>query len=206
MKGQIEVTLSKSRSSKDYRNTLRTLASPVDRLIRLSNALLFLSRSDQKQLSWEPEKINLGELLILVVEQMQPLAAENRLTLDADISPEIPFTGDKDHLIRLFLNLFDNAVKYTPAGGKVKVKTNVNEAEIQVAVHNDGPGIPKEHLRYIFDRFHRVDSDRSSETGGTGLGLAISREIAHMHGGSIEVQSQSGQGTTFIVILPGQKA
>jgi len=205
MKGQIEVTLSKSRSSNDYENTLRTLASPVDRLIRLSNALLFLSRSDQKQLSWEPENINLGELLILVVEQMQPLAEENRLTLYTDISPEIPFTGDKDHLIRLFLNLLDNAVKYTPAGGEVKVQTNVTKAEIQVAVHNDGPGIPKEHIRYIFDRFHRVDSDRSSETGGTGLGLAISREIAHMHGGRIEVQSQPGR-TVFTVHLLVQQS
>ena len=200
LKGQIEVTLSKSRSGQDYRNTLQNLASQVERLIRLSNALLFLSRSDQKQLSWEPEKINLGELLILVVEQMQPLAAENRLTLNSEIFPEIPFTGDKDHLIRLFLNLLDNAVKYTPAGGEVKLQTNVNKAEIQVAVHNDGPGIPKEHLRYIFDRFHRVDSDRSSETGGTGLGLAISREIARLHGGYIEVQSQPGR-TVFTVHL-----
>jgi signal transduction histidine kinase len=173
-------------------------------LIRLSNALLFLSRSDQNQLSWEPDHINLGELLTVVIEQMQPLAEEYRLTLNSEISPEIPFTGDKDHLIRLFLNLLDNAVKYTPAGGEVKLQTNVNKAEILVLVHNDGPGIPEEHIRFIFDRFHRVDSDRSSETGGSGLGLAIAQEIARMHGGYIRVQSELGQGTSFIVQLPQQ--
>jgi heavy metal sensor kinase len=204
LKGQIEVTLSQSRSEDDYIKTFQDLASQVDRLIRLSNALLFLSRSDQNQLSWEPNHINLGELLTVVIEQMQPLAEEYRLTLNSEISPEIPFTGDKDHLIRLFLNLLDNAVKYTPAGGEVKLQTNVNKAEIHVLVHNDGPGIPEEHIRFIFDRFHRVDSDRSSETGGSGLGLAIAQEIARMHGGYIRVQSELGQGTTFIVQLPQQ--
>jgi len=205
LKGQIEVTLSKPRRGQEYRITLQDLSPQVERLIRLSNALLFLSKSDQKQLSWEPEKINLGELLNLIVEQMQPLASENRLTLNSEISPDIPFTGDKDHLIRLFLNLLDNAVKYTPAGGEVMLQTRVDKAEIQVVVRNDGPGIPKEHLGDIFDRFHRVDSDRSSETGGTGLGLAISREIAHMHGGHIEVQSQPGR-TVFSVHLLVQQS
>ncbi len=202
LKGQIEVTLSHSRSEEDYKNTLQDLASQVERLIRLSNALLFLSRSDQNQLSWEPEQINLGELLTVVIEQMQPLAEENRITLNSEISHEIQFTGDKDHLIRLYLNLLDNAVKYTPPGGDVKVQTKVNKTEIQIVIHNDGPGIPKEHLRFIFDRFHRVDSDRSSETGGTGLGLAISSEIARLHGGWIDVKSEPGQGTTFIVCFP----
>ncbi|MGW8226483.1 MAG: HAMP domain-containing protein, partial [Anaerolineales bacterium] len=115
LKGQIEVTLSQSRSEEDHVNTLQGLSSQVERLIRLSNALLFLSRSDQNKLSWEPVQINLGELLTVVIEQMQPLMEENRLVLKSEISPEIPFTGDKDHLIRLFLNLLDNAVKYTPA-------------------------------------------------------------------------------------------
>lgn len=202
LKGQIEVTLSQSRSEDDYKNTLQDLAVQVERLIRLSNALLFLSRSDQNQLSWEPDQFNLGELLTVVIDQMQPLAEENRLTLNSDISSEIPFNGDKDHLIRLFLNLLDNAVKYTPADGEVKVHMNVNMAEIQVVIYNDGPGIPMEHLRFIFDRFHRVDSDRSRETGGIGLGLAISSEIARLHGGRIDVQSDPGQGTTFTVYLP----
>jgi heavy metal sensor kinase len=201
LKGQIEVTLSKSRSGQHYQDTLRELAPQVERLIRLSNALLFLSRSDQAQLPWEPEDINLGELLTLVLEQIQTLAAENQLKLISDISSEIPFNGDKDHLIRLFLNLLDNAVKYTPAGGTVDVKTRLTDQEILVSVANDGPGIPQEHLQQIFDRFHRVDSDRSSLTGGTGLGLAISREIAHLHGGTITVQSQSGN-TLFSVRLP----
>jgi len=202
LKGQIEVTLSQSRSKNDYKITLQNLASQVERLIRLSNALLFLSRSDQNQLSSEPDQINLSELLNIVIEQMQPMAEENRLTIQSEISSEILFIGDTDHLIRLFLNLLDNAIKYTPAGGKVQVKTSIDKEAIQIVFHNDGPGIPVEHLPYLFDRFYRIDLDRSSETGGTGLGLAIAREIVRLHGGYIEVNSQKGDGNKFTVHLP----
>ncbi|MEO6457227.1 MAG: ATP-binding protein [Chloroflexia bacterium] len=202
LKGQIEVALNRPRSLPEYENTLRGLSLQVDRLIRLSNALLFLSRSDQNRLSWEPALLNLGDLLAAIIEQIQPLAQEKGLTLSADIPPELPFYGDTDHLVRLFLNLLDNAVKYTPEGGEIHVLAEQDADGVEVKIHNSAPDISTEHLPYVFDRFYRVESDRSSETGGTGLGLAIAREVARLHHGDISVQSEPGQGTTFIVSLP----
>jgi heavy metal sensor kinase len=202
LKGQIEVTLSRNRSKAEYQKTLHGLAAQVERLIRLSNALLFLSRSDQKRLSWEPTPLNLSELLAVILEQIQPLAEEKSLVLASEIPNELPLFGDTDHLIRLFLNLLDNAVKYTPSEGQINLRASCLPSGVQVVIHNSGPGIPPEHLPHLFERFYRVEADRSSQTGGSGLGLAISREIVRLHGGTIQVQSEPGQGTIFTVHLP----
>jgi len=202
LKGQIEVTLSRSRSKAQYQETLHNLASHVERLIRLSNALLFLSRSDQKQLSWEPASLNLSELLSVILEQIQPLAEEKSLALITEVPGELPVYGDTDHLISLFLNLLDNAVKYTPFGGEIILRASQKAAGVQIVIRNSGEGISAEHLPHLFERFYRIGSDRSSQTGGSGLGLAISNEIVRLHGGEISVQSEPGQGVSFIVILP----
>jgi len=202
LKGQLDVTLSRPRSRTEYADTLQNLAQQVNRLIRLSNALLFLSRSDQGRLSWEPILLNVSDLLAATVEQVQPLAEAKGLTLITEIPPEIPITGDVDHLIRLFLNLLDNAVKYTPPGERVSVEASCDETYVRIAIGDTGPGIPPEHLSRLFERFYRVEADRSRQTGGTGLGLAIAREIARLHQGSIEVKSEPDQGTTFTVRLP----
>jgi len=206
LKGQIEVTLNRSRSKTEYQDTLHHLASQVERLIRLSNALLFLSRSDQKQLSWEPTPLNLEELLGMILEQIQPLADEKQLALNTELCNELRVYGDTDHLIRLFLNLFDNAVKYTPSGGQINIQASHDPTGIRVVLHNSGPSIPTEDLPYLFDRFYRVDPDRSSKTGGSGLGLAIAHEIVRLHGGDISVQSAPDQGVSFIVQLPAYQS
>lgn len=202
LKGQIEVSLSRVRDSEGYQLTLGNLLAQVDRLIRLSNALLFLSRSDQEQLTWHPTSLNLAELLEPITEQVRPLAEEKNLTVDAEIPASLPLYGDADHLIQLFLNLLDNAVKYTPAQGQINLKVTRDATQIQVEIHNTGTGIPPEHLPHLFERFYRVEDDRSSQSGGTGLGLAIAHEIVRMHGGEIHAESQARQGVTFIITLP----
>ena len=202
LKGQLEVTLSRDRSKAEYQRTLHDLSTQVERLIRLSNALLFLSRSDQKQLAWEPARLNLTELLEITIEQIDPLAAERDFTVYTHLPPELPVYGDTDHLIRLFLNLLDNAVKYTPSGGEIQLKATRAPAGVRVVLSNSGPGIPPEHLPHLFERFYRADDDRSSQSGGSGLGLAISREIVQLHGGEISVQSELGQGMTVTIDLP----
>jgi len=110
--------------------------------------------------------------------------------------------GDQDRLIRLFLNLLDNAVKYTPAGGNVTAVVSRRGCGVEVAVMDTGSGIPPEHLPHIFERFYRVDKARSRSEGGVGLGLAIAEHIAELHGGSIRVASELGKGTIFTVSLP----
>lgn len=202
LKGQIEVSLNRRRNPAEYEKKLHELSGQADRLIRLSNALLFLSRSDQNQLEFEVVPVNLQELLDVLIEQFLPLAQEKGLRINTDIPANISARGDSDHLIRLFMNLFENALKYTPAGGEISVTALKKSHEVEVAIHNSGPGIPQEHLSHLFERFYRVDSDRSSQTGGSGLGLAIAHEIVHMHGGEIEAHSTSGQGVTVFVRLP----
>jgi heavy metal sensor kinase len=202
LKGQIEVALSRRRDRVTYEKILRELSPQVERLIRLSNGLLFLSRSDQQQLPFEPVELNLQEWLEILLEQFEPLAREKGLEIRTNLPAELPVYGDSDHLIRLFLNLLENALKYTPTAGQITITALKAPGEVQVMIHNTGPGIPQEHLPHLFDRFYRVEADRSSQTGGNGLGLAIAREIVRLHRGDIEVQSEPGQGMTVTVYLP----
>lgn len=202
LKGQIEVTLQKRRNPAEYEGKLQELLVQVDRLIHLSNALLFLSRSDQNQLSFHPYSVNLKEMLDVLVEQFQPLAAEKNLKITANVADGLHAHGDKDHLIRLFMNLLENGMKYTPAGGEITVTASQADPAIHVTIHNTGLTIPPEHLPHLFERFYRVDADRSSQTGGSGLGLAIAHEIVRMHAGEISVASEPGQGVKFTIYLP----
>ena len=204
LKGRIGVTLSQPRTRAEYEGTLQDLEQEVDRLIRLGTDLLFLAWLDQGRLRWQPETLDLSDLLDAVVEQVQPLAGSKGLTLAEQVPPELLIRGHPDQLIRLFLNLLDNAIKYTPPGGQVAVRAEGTGTEVRVAISDTGPGIQPEHLPHLFERFYRVEAARSRDTGGAGLGLAIAYEIARWHGGTLEAQSEPGQGTTFTVCLPTQ--
>ena len=202
LKGQIEVALNRRRNAAAYEKILQELSAQVERLIRLSNGLLFLSRSDQQRLSFEPTDFELREWLEILVEQLEPLAREKGLKISTEVPSDLSVYGDSDHLIRLFLNILENALKYTPAGGEISITALKGPDKIQVMVHNTGPGISQEHLPHLFDRFYRVEADRSSQTGGSGLGLAIAREIVRLHQGDIDVQSEPVQGVMVTVYLP----
>src|SRR5688572_14227416 len=204
LKGQIEVALNRRRSSAAYEKTLQELSAQVERLIRLSNGLLFLSRSDQQELSFEPVYFDLREWLEILVEQLEPLAHEKGLKISLNVPADLSVYGDSDHLIRLFLNIFENALKYTPVDGQIAITALKAPDEIQVLIHNTGPGISQEHLPHLFERFYRVEADRSSQTGGSGLGLAIAHEIVLLHRGEIDVQSEPSQGVTVTVHLPNR--
>ncbi len=202
LKGQIEVTLNRPRNSSDYEMKLQELLVQVERLIRLSNALLFMSRSDHNELSLNKASLNLKELLDVIVEQFQPIAHEKGVTMHMQIPNHLPVYGDTDQLTRLFVNLLDNAVKYTPADGLINMEAWNSQGEIQATIHNSGAGISAQHLPHMFERFYRVDADRSSQSGGTGLGLSIAREIVRLHGGKISISSEAGNGVKLTVSLP----
>ncbi len=204
LKGRLDVILSRPRTPVEYQNALYDLEQEVDRLIRLSADLLLLTRLDQRRLPWQPQRLDLSELLHIVAEQVRPLAEAGGLTLTEEVPSGLSIVGDPDHLIRLFLNLLDNAVKYTPAGGQVTLRAGKEQIGVWISVSDTGPGIPPEHLPHVFERFYRVEEARSRESGGAGLGLAIAYEIARWHGGTMEVQSEPGRGATFTVHLPPQ--
>lgn len=202
LKGQLGVALSRPRAAAAYAAVLRDLDAQVDRLIRLSTDLLFLARLEQGRAPIPPERVDLSALLETIVDHVRPLAAERALALEAAIPAGLAVTGQVDHLSRLFLNLLDNALKYTPAGGRVAVRGCVAGASARVTVSDTGPGIAAAHLPHLFDRFYRAEADRSRAAGGAGLGLAMAAELARAHGGALAVASTVGAGSAFTVSLP----
>ena len=229
MKGNIGVALNRPRRAAEYQRVLADLEEEVDRLTRLVEDLLLLARADTGRPLLQTQSLDLAELLRAVAEQARPLAEAAGLKLHVQAPDTLPLNGDPDKLIRLFLNLLDNAIKYTPAGGQVSLRaarattadvrpletdvikargssplTVVNTASpwVIVQVTDTGQGIAPEHLPHIFERFYRADESRSRAGGSSGLGLAIARWIAEAHGGCITVHSEPGQGSAFSVWLP----
>jgi heavy metal sensor kinase len=208
MKGQIEVALSRQRSGKVYVETLREIGGQVERLIRISNDLLFMTRLEQAHgKRMLQEEVALSELLPTIVDQVRLLAAQKEIAITQEIGERVDVEGDLDLLIRLFLNLLDNAIKYTPPGGMVTVAAQAEAEEVVIVVSDTGAGIEAEHLPHLFERFYRVEGDRARPAGGeghggAGLGLAIAAEIVRVHGGTIRAKSVLGEGTSFIVRLP----
>lgn len=202
MKGQIDVALQRERKPEDYRQVLQAINEEVDRLIRLAGSLLTLARADAGQIPLAFESLSLTDVVASATEQVAPMARERGVKLQITPSATVTIQADEDLLLHLLLNLLDNAIKYTPAGGQVSVGCRLVDAQVELWVRDTGCGIPEEQLPYIFDRFYRVDKARSRREGGAGLGLAISRWIAEAHGGSISVESAEGKGATFAVRLP----
>jgi heavy metal sensor kinase len=202
LKGQIEVTRARLRPPAEYERVLDELGAQVERLIRLSSDLLFLARFDQARPTQAWEKIDLSRLLASLADQIAPLLAAKQIQHSTNIAPGLLVYGESDLLIRLFLNLLENANKYTPEGGHVILAAQQGPETVQVTVTDSGPGIPAQALPHLFERFYRVQDDRARSTGGAGLGLAIAQEIANAHGGKVAVETDVGAGTTFTVILP----
>jgi two-component system phosphate regulon sensor histidine kinase PhoR len=145
----------------------------------------------------------LNEHLRSVVSELQPTAERKGISLAATLSTSdvVQVLGDKERLRQVMLNLIDNAVKYTEGGGRVDVMATDEGQMARISVADTGCGIPRDHLPRIFERFYRVDKDRSRELGGTGLGLAIVKHIVEAHGTKVEVESEAGKGTVFSFIL-----
>jgi heavy metal sensor kinase len=201
IKGQIEVTLNRQRTQDEYETTLNHLNRETDRLIRMANDLLFLARLDVLSQKRQLEEIDLSDLLEAVAEQVRPMIEAKHIAFSVVVPGSITVWGVPDHLIRLFLNILDNALKYSSMGGAIRLTLQQLNDELRISIEDNGQGIAEEHLPHLFDRFYRVERERSGNVSGTGLGLAIAYEIAREHAGRIEVASTPGQGTTFTVYL-----
>ncbi len=199
---QVDVSLERPRSLAEYQEALRVVGSEAERMRRLVSELLTLARADSGQESLEREPLALDELAGEVVGQLGPLAEARGLHLELGRVEPVVVTGDQTRLMQLLFNLADNALKYTPTGGRVTISTERQDGRAVVAVADTGIGIAAEHQPRLFERFYRVDKARSRAESGTGLGLAICDWIARAHGGRIEVASLPGQGSTFTVYLP----
>ena len=184
------------------RQVIDDVRDEVKKMTKLVSDLLVVARSDNKALKLKPQKFNLSALIEQTARLMQPLAEQKKIDLQAENLPKVEIQADEQKIRQLVLILVDNAVKYTPDGGRVSVRYESTEkGRVRFSVSDTGIGIAKEDQAKVFDRFYRVDKARSREMGGNGLGLAIAQEIVHLHKGRIWIQSELGQGTTFFVEL-----
>lgn len=182
--------------------SLASIEAEVDRLTRMVGDLLLLAQAEAGEMPFDMEVVELDTVLLEVFQQMRILASD-RIHLQLTDIDQIQVNGDRDRLKQVFLNLVGNAVQYTPNGGKVTISLQVADGQARVVVSDNGPGIPKEDLPHIFERFYRGEKSRTrSQTGGFGLGLSIAYWIVRSHQGTIEVESEEGRGTTFTVYLP----
>ncbi len=206
IEAEATLMLRRPRDPEDYQRSLELVASEAGRMTKLIDDMLLLARADSGELEMRPRQVVLEELVEEAVERISRLAQQKkqelRLECDQTSEQETWLNGDPALLIGLFYNLLSNAVKYTPEGGKITVTVEQNGvAEVWIKVQDTGQGIAPEHLPYLFDRFYRADNART-RSGSSGLGLAIAQWTAQVHGGRIEVQSETGRGSVFTVILP----
>ncbi len=174
--------------------------SEAGRMHRLVMDLLTLARLDAGTADLKRAPVELGMLLQSVCEKLEPQARQARVNLKVDLQPLPGLIGDEDRLAQVFTNLVDNAIKYTPAGGQVVLSARLAGDQVEVSVADNGPGLSAEDQARIFERFFQADRSRRGGSGrGVGLGLAIARQIVTAHGGTIQVISSPGQGSTFVV-------
>jgi signal transduction histidine kinase len=181
------------------------LKKETGRLSQLINDLLDLTRLESQERVENPVPVDVRSVLMTVLARMRRAARKKNITLQwkrFGRAAQYTVYGDETQLTSMFTNLVDNAVKYTPPGGRVEVTGGCEDSEIVIRVSDTGIGIPEGKLPRIFERFYRVDKARSKETGGTGLGLSIVKHIAENHGGRVTVESTLGEGSTFTVYLP----
>lgn len=175
----------------------------ADRLNRLITDLLTISELENKKQNVVVEDVDLNLCIDEIKDMMEGLAAQKNINLIFDKEENIPFvSGNYDKVKQLLINLIDNGIKYTPKGGRVQVKTYTERENVLLNVSDNGIGISKEHMPRLFERFYRVDKGRSRALGGTGLGLAIVKHIVANMNGSINVISEPGKGTSFIITMP----
>ncbi|MBW2123687.1 MAG: heavy metal sensor histidine kinase [Deltaproteobacteria bacterium] len=202
MKGEAELLLCKPRPQEEYQRVLANHIEKLDLLTRTINDLILLSKFDSNEAGLEMTRIKLDELLVNLWEFLGVLAEQKEVEFTLGRIDEASVLGDRTRLQQLFTNLIDNAVKFTPSGGRIDISLQRDNGFARVSVKDTGIGIPQDELERIFDRFYRVDKSRDRECGGTGLGLSICYWIAEAHHGKIEVESKLEKGSRFTVSLP----
>jgi heavy metal sensor kinase len=198
-----EVAVQKDRPAKEYREALDEILEEAERTSQVVDSLMLLARADSGRETLERQPADACVIIREAVEQGAKLARKQGLRFDANVPDgPIPIRADSDALRRALFILIDNAVKYTPEGGEVKVDLSARDGFAEAVVTDTGFGITEGDLAHIFDRFWRADKARSREQGGAGLGLSISKWIAETHEGAISVDSTLGKGSVFLLRIP----
>lgn len=199
-----EVGLQEQRDAGSYREIIGSMLEEVDRLGRLVDGLLTLTRADSGRMGLDRKPEDLAVLCREVTDCLRVLAEDKQQILSFTATEKLLAVVDRDTLRLTLINIIANAIRFTPARGEIRVRLSPDAVGAPVIeIGDNGPGIAKEHQARLFERFYRVDPSRSHETGGAGLGLAIARWAAEANGGHIELDSEPGLGSRFRVVLPG---
>lgn len=206
LRGEAEVALSRpERSLEEYRESLEAVRAESQRLTHIVEDLFTLARADAGQYPLSPQDFYFDELAADCTRAARTLALAKNISLQCDAVPELPIHGDEALLRRMILNLLDNAIKYTPEGGRVTLLCRRENGKYALSVNDTGPGISPDLQSRIFERFFRADKARSraeNDGGGAGLGLSIARWIAEAHRGTLELSRSDATGSTFVAFLP----
>ncbi|MCB9850730.1 MAG: heavy metal sensor histidine kinase [Phycisphaerales bacterium] len=202
LRGNMEIALNQQADVEELRLVIEESIDQFDKLSRIADDLLLLARADAGRSFLQTGPVNLTETARDMVDLYGAIANERDIELSLADGKPVEMFGDDTRIRQLLSNLLDNALRYTPNGGRVMVSVAPADENVELRVSDNGPGIAPEHIARIFDRFYRADAARTSATGGSGLGLAICRSIAQAHNGTIGIASQVGAGTEFVVSLP----
>jgi len=201
LKGETEVALRKDRDNENYKKILSSNLEEIDRMSKIIDDLLLLSKADSKEMKLNVEDIALRDFIADICVDMKIFADNKGIGLDVKELEDVKLKGDELKLRRMLWNIVENGIKYTQNGGKIEIMSYINNGFICIDVKDNGIGIPENDIKYIFDRFYRGDKSRKRESG-SGLGLSISKWIAEAHRGIIEVKSKPLEGSLFTIKLP----
>lgn len=199
---EAESTLRLPRTQEEYKQALTVIVEEATRLGRLADQLLNLSRHDAGIVHYEHDTVRLDALLLDVGDQLRPSAEKRQVRLEVGEMQPCEMQGDDIRLSQVFYNVLENAVKYTPEGGRVEIRCRISKGSALIEVEDTGIGIAAEKLPHVFDRFYRGDPSRSGQAGGTGLGLSIAQTAIVAHNGKIQIHSEEGVRTTVTIQLP----
>jgi heavy metal sensor kinase len=202
MRGELEAMVDGNYLLSDVQPTAASILEEVERLARIVEGLFSISRLDSGEAHKELAQFDLAKLATSTAEQMCLLAEDKGITISSNAQNEVVVEGDRARIKQVIVNLLDNAIKYTPAGGKIRLTVIACDGKASLEVEDTGIGIPTAARPHIFERFFRVDKARSRELGGAGLGLSIVKSICAAHGGQVDFQSTEGVGSRFKVELP----
>lgn len=202
MKGEISLALQRERDEQYYVQVLSCMDDEVDRLGRLIEQLLFLARTEGDKVQLNVSDFNLSEMMAPLFKKMTQMTREKGQELVWNISDDSCLETDRDIVQQIVLNLLENAVKYTPEGGQLKLEVAQNGQVCTIMISDTGEGIAQENLERVFDRFYQADRHPNR---GSGLGLAIVKKLVSLLGGLLRIESAQGKGTTFLIDIPKQR-
>jgi len=204
LKSTLQLALQRPRTADEYRNELQNALEDAARLESLTHSMLRLARAEQLQAGQRLDfpLVDLSASCETSVERWRPMAEAKSVRVEVQSQGTPQVKGDPDDLETVWNNLLDNAIRYSPPGGEVRLSISRDNGQARIEVRDQGPGIREQDLQNIFDRFHRSDASRSRETGGYGLGLAIAKAMVEAYGGTIAAETRPGSRTAFCVKLP----